>query len=40
MAIDNTHTKYLKGSDKVAWKNYIEASKAYNSLEGFLGGSK
>ena len=38
MAIDNTHTKYLKGSDKKAWNNYGEALKAQNKLDNFLGG--
>ena len=37
MAVDNTHTKYLHGSDKKAWNNYAEALKAQNTLEGFMG---
>ena len=38
MAVDNTHTKYLKGSDKKAWNNYSEALKAQNKLDNFFGG--
>ena len=38
MAIDNTHTKYLKGSDKKAWNNYKEAYEAQQKLENFVGG--
>jgi len=38
MAVDNTHTKYLKGADKKAWNNYGEALKAQSSLDGLLGG--
>ena len=38
MAVDNTHTKYLKGVDKKAWNNYSEALKAQDKLESFLGG--
>ncbi len=38
MAVDNTHTKYLKGSDKKAWNNYSEAYKAQNKLDSFLSG--
>jgi hypothetical protein len=37
MAIDSTHTKYLKGSDKKAWNNYKEALEAQNKLENFVG---
>ena len=37
MAIDNTHTKYLRGSDKNAWNNYKEALEAQKKLESFLG---
>ena len=36
MAVDNTHTKYLKGADKKAWNNYAEALKAQNKLDNFL----
>ena len=36
MAIDNTHTKYLKGADKKAWNNYGEALKAQVKLENFI----
>ena len=38
MAIDNTHTKYLKGSDKKAWNNYSEALKSQQKLDNFLNG--
>ncbi len=38
MAVDNTHTKYLRGTDKKAWNNYAEALKAQNKLGNFLGG--
>lgn len=33
MAVDNTHTKYLKGADKKAWNNYAEALKAQSQLD-------
>lgn len=36
MAVDNTHTKYLKGTDKKAWENYKEAYEAQRKLEGFF----
>ncbi len=38
MAVDNSHTKYLHGSDKKAWNRYAEALKAQKGLESFLGG--
>ena len=38
MAIDNTHTKYLKGTDKKAWNNYKDAYEAQKQLEKFMGG--
>ena len=38
MAVDNTHTKYLKGTDKKAWNNFKEALDAQNKLEAFLSG--
>ena len=38
MAIDNTHTKYLKGSDKKAWNNYKEAYEAQSKFERFMSG--
>ena len=38
MAVDNTHTKYLKGSDKKAWNNYSEALKAQNKLDNLFSG--
>lgn len=36
MAIDNTHTKYLRGADKKAWENYKEAYKASKSLDNLF----
>ena len=36
MAVDNTHTKYLKGADKVAWNNFKEAYVAQKKLELFF----
>lgn len=36
LAVDNTHTKYLKGRDKKAWEGYGETLKAQNKLENFL----
>jgi len=36
MAVDNTHTKYLKGADKKAWNNYSESLKAQQKLENFF----
>ena len=38
MAIDNTHTKYLKGSDKKAWNNYKSAYEASQKLDNFFAG--
>ncbi len=38
MAVDNTHTKYLHGSDKKAWNNYSEALKSQRKLENFMSG--
>ena len=38
MAVDNTHTKYLKGADKKAWENYREAYKAQKSLDSLFNG--
>ena len=40
MAIDNTHTKYLKGADKKAWEGFKDAYKAASTLENFMGGFK
>lgn len=37
MAIDNTHTKYLRGTDKKAWNNFKEAYEAQKKLEMFMG---
>ena len=36
MAVDNTHTKYLHGSDKKAWNNYKDAYEAQQKLEKFM----
>ena len=38
MAIDNTHTKYLHGSDKKTWANYKDALESQKKLENFMGG--
>ena len=38
MAVDNTHTKYLKGNDKKAWNGYKEAYEAQLKYENFLSG--
>ena len=38
MAVDNTHTKYLKGADKKAMENYKEAYKAQKSFASFVDG--
>ena len=38
MAIDNTHTKYLKGTDKKAWNDYKSAYEAQQKFDNFLGG--
>jgi len=38
MAVDNTHTKYLKGKDKKVWNNLGEAYKAQDGLENFMRG--
>lgn len=38
MAIDNTHTKYLHGSDKKAWSNYKDALESQKKLENFMDG--
>lgn len=38
MAVDNTHTKYLKGSDKKAWETYKDALESQRKLEGFMSG--
>ena len=36
LAVDNTHTKYLKGADKKAWNNYAEAYKAQSAFQNFM----
>lgn len=38
MAVDNTHTKYLKGADKKAWNNYKEAYESQKKFDNFLAG--
>ena len=38
MAVDNTHTKYLKGADKASWNNYKEAYEAQQKLDNFMSG--
>lgn len=38
MAIDNTHVKYLKGSDKKAWEGYKSALETQNKLDNFISG--
>lgn len=37
MAVDNTHTKYLKGADKKAWNGYKDAVEAQNKLDNLFG---
>lgn len=36
MAVDNTHTKYLKGSDKKAWEKYKAELEAQQKNMAFL----
>ena len=36
MAVDNTHTKYLKGNDKKAWQGYKDAYESARKLENFI----
>jgi hypothetical protein len=38
MAIDNTHTKYLRGADKTAWTNYKEALETQAKFQNFFDG--
>jgi len=38
MAVDNTHTKYLKGADKKTWNDYKEAYDAMQKLDAFIDG--
>lgn len=38
MAVDNTHTKYLKGADKKAWEGYKSAYDAMNKLDNLMAG--
>ena len=35
MAVDNTHTKYLHGSDKKAWNGYKDALESQRKLDNF-----
>ena len=38
MAVDNTHTKYLKGADKKACNDLKAAYEAQQKLENFMSG--
>ena len=38
MAVDNTHTKYLKGNDKKAWNDFKSAYEAQKKLDNFFSG--
>ena len=38
MAVDNTHTKYLKGKDKKVWNNFKDAYEAQKKLDNLFGG--
>ena len=38
MAVDNTHTKYLKGVDKKVWNDYKDTYDASRKLENFITG--
>ena len=40
MAVDNTHTKYLKGSDKKAWEKYKAELEAQEKNIAFLNSFK
>ena len=40
MAVDNTHTKYLKGTDKKVWTDFKSAYEAQKKLENFFSGFK
>ena len=40
MAVDNTHTKYLKGRDKKVWNAYKDAYEASKKLSAFVDGFK
>lgn len=40
MAVDNTHTKYLKGSDKKAWERYKKELEAQEKNMAFFNGFK
>lgn len=37
MAVDNTHTKYLKGKDKKVWNNFKDAYEAQKKLDNLFG---
>ena len=36
LAVDNTHTKYLKGRDKKVWENYKSALESQRKLDNFF----
>ena len=36
LAVDNTHTKYLKGRDKKVWENYKSALESQKKLENLF----
>ena len=36
MAVDNTHTKYLKGTDKKVWNDFKSAYEAQKKLDNFF----
>ena len=38
MSIDNTHTKYLKGTDKKAWNDFKAAYDAQQKMDKFIQG--
>lgn len=38
MAVDNTHTKYLKGVDKKTWNDFKSAYDAQQKLDSFMAG--
>ena len=40
MAVDNTHTKYLKGSDKKAWERYKDELESQQKNMAFLNSFK
>ncbi len=36
LAVDNTHTKYLKGRDKRVWENYKSALESQKKLDNLF----